>query len=320
MLLTERIRTDARWVSERARHVRMDDGALGSMADSLAEQPEPSWDTEVHFFDGTAKSAAYLLLLDAMNFCFWPSAFAVELHGRRYGDADGYLGLAAALTRAFERGIPLWDPAALREMTFGDFSALFSGDGELPLLRERHRNAMDVANVLLSRYDGAVEGLLDAARDDAPGLAAILARDFSSYDDRRRYEGREIAVFKRAQLFVSDLAGAFGGSGPGDLARLDELTCFADYKLPQLFRSRGVFVYAKPLDAAIRSGEVLPEGSPAEVEIRCSTIVAVEEIRDRLARRGRPLSPRVIDWMLWNESVRPGAVQEPHHRTLTTSY
>ena len=34
----------------------------------------PTWDTRYHFFDGTERTVNWLLLLDALNFCFWAEA------------------------------------------------------------------------------------------------------------------------------------------------------------------------------------------------------------------------------------------------------
>ena len=151
-------------------------------------------------------------------------------------------------------------------------------------------------------------------------LATAVARDFAAYQDARTWAGETVPILKRAQIFVSDLAGAFGSHGFGAISGLDDLTCFADYKLPQLFRSAGAFVYAPDLDRRIRELEIIPADSPAEVEIRGNTIEAIERLKVILTAHGRPLQSREIDWLLWHESLRPGAVTEPHHRTVTTSY
>ena len=55
-----------------------------------------------------------------------------------------------------------------------------------------------------------------------------------------------------------------------------------------------------------------------EVEIRAATIVAVEELRQGLKRRGRNLFTFELDWLLWH--IAQSAKMPPHHRTLTTFY
>lgn len=321
MQLIEQVREEASAVAAASVHVRIDGAALAALAGRLKDAPLPAWDRELHFFDGTEKSVMYTLLLDAVNFCFWPSpGFAVEYGGKRYGDDDGYCALAVALKRAFEEGAPLWDPAFLAGLSEAEFRRILRGDGEIALLDRRLAHARDVGTTLVRSYGGDVRRLLVGAQGSAPALAAELAGGFASYADVRPYRGRVIPILKRAQLFVSDLVGSFGGDGFGALRGADRLTCFADYKLPQLFRSYGVFAYAPALELAIRSLKEIPEGSEEEVEIRCNTIEAVERLRTALAGLGRNVAPREIDWLLWNESVVPGRLTVPHHRTITTSY
>ena len=47
--------------------------ATGLQADAIIRVPTPGpmWDTRYHFFDGTERTVNWLLLLDALNFCFW---------------------------------------------------------------------------------------------------------------------------------------------------------------------------------------------------------------------------------------------------------
>ena len=301
--------------------MRIADGPLLELADRLKSAPVPTWDSELHFFDGTAKSVMYTLLLDAVNFCFWPSPdFRVEHQGKRYGEDDGYPALAVALKRAFEEGMPLWDAQRLRDLTEAEFRHILRGEGEIALFDRRLANARDIGATLLGKYGGDCRVLLESAKGDAPALAAALASDFASYADFRTYRGERFPVLKRAQICVSDLVGAFGGKDLGALGRAWRLTCFADYKLPQLFHSYGVFVYAPALEKAVRGLEEIAEGCEEEVEIRACTIAAVERLQTMLAAGGRALSPREIDWLLWNESVVPGRLTVPHHRTITTSY
>lgn len=321
MTLVEKVRTSAALVAAGARHVRIDDARLAGLADKLRGAQVPAWDRELHFFDGGAKSVLYTLLLDAVNFCFWPSAFETTYKGRTWGREDGYCALSVALKRAFEEDEPALTRAeGLAGLDAETLETVLDCRGDVPLLEERAANARDLGATLLDRYDGEAANVLEAAGGDAVLLAEELAANFRCYDDVRPYRGGSVPIMKRAQLCASDLAGSFGGEGIGRLTNADKLTCFADYKLPQLFHADGVFVYASALDAAVRAGRQLPEGCEEEVEIRECTIEAVERLKVMLAARGRSLSAREIDWLLWNESIVPGRLTVPHHRTLTTSY
>ena len=63
----------------------------------------------------------------------------------------------------------------------------------------------------------------------------------------------------------------------------------------------------------------LEPGEPAEVEIRALTVVAVEQVRERLAERGRRLRSFEIDWMLWELAQGLYPIR-PHHRVRTIYY
>ncbi len=156
----------------------------------------------------------------------------------------------------------------------------------IPLFAERLANTREVGRVLLERYDGQFANALEAAGRDAASLALLLARDFSSFADVALWNGQPVPFLKRAQICVADIHTAFGGKGLGALTDLDQLTAFADYKLPQLLRYQGVMVYAPGLAAQVDAYQEIAAGSAPEIEIRAATIWAVELIRRALAKHG----------------------------------
>ena len=66
--------------------------------------------------------------------------------------------------------------------------------------------------------------------------------------------------FKRAQIFVADVWGAFGGEGLGQFIDIDKLTMFADYIVPAVLRSWKVLEYSPSLATKVDSGQVIPSG------------------------------------------------------------
>lgn len=93
---------------------------------------------------------------------------------------------------------------------------------------------------------------------------------------------------------VADLYGALNerkspvdGTSTPKFTRLDELTMFADYRVPQTLRLVGIFEYSPALTEAIDvREEELPYSSPYEVEIRACTVVAVEMIMKAIRDSG----------------------------------
>lgn len=308
---------------EDARAVRIDpDGverAAGLLAEARLEPPE--WETGLHFQDGTWRTAAWVLVLDALNFCFWSTG--AERWRIAYQDEvyDGYWALVAALRRAVDAGLPLWDGEWLTSASFAELASIFAPADRhgppIPLLESRIANLREVGAGL---QDRSVEELIGDANGSAVALVEDVRKRFPSFDDVVTVDGREARFLKRAQILIGDLHGAFEGEGLGAFTDLHELTAFADYKVPQVLRRFGVLQYAPELERALQARQLIPANSAWELEIRAGTIWACELIRQRLAERGVSLMAMEIDWALWLTGQSLPAGSEPYHRTLTVFY
>lgn len=301
-------------VVDAAGHVRIDHGALQALAARWKTEGlrVPAWDAAIHYQD-----ANYVLLLDALNFCFWADPgqerWEVEYQGQRY---NGYKALSIALRRAVEEGVPLLDAAWLAEVDRDQMASVLRGvQGEIPMMAERVANAREVGQVLSSRWEGRFEKMAEAASGSAVRFVELVVRELSSFRDVAVYRGAEVRLLKRAQILVVDLFGTFDGKGPGALSGLDQLTAFADYKIPQILRTLGILVYSDEMAAKVDHKVLLPAGSEMEVEIRAAMIWAVHELSLAMG-----LSAYELDWFLWNEGQRPVPGEQPYHRTRTVFY
>ena len=324
-------------VVERAGFVRIDPAAVETAADRLAADrtPAPEWDATLHYRDGTWRTAGWVLVLDALNFCFWGLGtddpelrWRVAVDGRLH---QGYWALAAALTRAVAAGYPLWDAAYLARISEEDLRTILRPADrpdatEIPLFPDRRTNLRELGRGLLDRYGDGPEppivNLIRSARGSAARLVQAVAAVFPSFDDVATYPDltEPVRFYKRAQILAADLHGAFGGDDLGRFDDLDTLTAFADYKVPQVLRGLGILTYAPSLAARIAAREVIPAGSPAEIEIRAATIWACELLRRALAAHDRPLRAFEIDWALWTAGQSLPADTPPYHRTPTIFY
>jgi hypothetical protein len=309
-----------------ARLVHLHEPEVQAFAARWANAPWPDQAglDALHFTDGTERTANWILLLDALNFCFWgepgESRWQVEWHGQTL---DGYNALAAALSQAVEEGRPLWDAAYLATLAEADLAAILRpapASPPIPLFAARLANAREVGQALVARYGGQFAHAITAAGGSAVTLAQLLARDFPSFNDVATWRGWEVRFLKRAQICVADLHAAFRGERWGAFADLDELTAFADYKLPQLLRRHGLITYAPELAERVDSYTPLAAGSEPEVEIRAATVWAVELLRRALAARGVVRPASAIDYRLWAESQQPDPQTRPYHRTRTIYY
>jgi len=309
-----------RRVIDAARDVSIDQDAVERLAARLADRgvEAPEWRVWPHWWEDSDRAADYVLVLDALNFCFWGEPrWRVEYEGRVL---DGYWALAACLRHALEADVPLLDPEYLA--SFDEFAAaeLFEGEAEIPLLAERIANLREVGRGLLDA-GGSFAEIVRQANGSGEALVAEVVRRFPSFDDVATYDATEVRLYKRAQILVSDLHGIYGGQSLGAFSDLDRLTAFADYKIPQVLREADILVYTPALADTVDRQQLIPPGDPREVEIRASTVWGCELLRQALERRrpGPPLRAFEVDWLLWSDA-QGRTISRPYHRTRTIFY
>lgn len=306
-------------VVQASRHVRIDHPTVKAIARRLAaaECKRPVWRVPPHWWDDTPRTANYALVLDTLNFCFWGEPrWQVQCQGVTY---DGYWALAAALRRGIEEGWPLLDAAALADTTEEAVARLLRGGSEIPLLRKRLANLREVGRVLFEQFEGSFANAIRSCSGSAQSLVELVVTRFPSFRDVATFSGQEVHFFKRAQILVADLVGAFEGGGLGRFDDLAWLTAFADYKLPQLLRADGVLVYSPELAAHVDSRVELAAGEGREVEIRAATVWAMEMLREELAALGREMPAFELDWLLWS-AAQERQFSQPYHRARTLFY
>jgi hypothetical protein len=105
------------------------------------------------------------------------------------------------------------------------------------------------------------------------------------------YKGRQVFLYKRAQIFAADLWGAFRGHGYGEFKDISSLTIMADYIVPAVLQQLGILKFSPTLASTIEaSGEICP-GTEEEVELRACSIHAVEKMRELISvKSGTPVS------------------------------
>ena len=319
----EEVRDSILYVVERADHVWINPERLTHISKEIyANRPTiPTWDYTLHYFDATERTLYYLFVLDTINFCFWPKQghkrWSIRVGGK---ELSGYYGLAAGLKGAFEKGYPLDDPTWLASLKIEDLEEILSGKGKLQLMEERVMALRELGTFFLDKWAGRPAKFVEACRASAVRLALWLASELPSFADFSYYKGRKILFYKRAQLLAADLYCAFRGKGWGRFLDMEELTAFADYKLPQVLRHMGILQYSPSLAKRIDSRELIPPGSPEEVEIRATTIWAVELLLEELGRLGLKMRAFELDWILWNLGQQDVFRKKPYHLTITRFY
>jgi hypothetical protein len=173
-------------------------------------------------------------------------------------------------------------------------------------------------------FDGQAFNMVKAAEGSTTKLVRLITSHLPHFRDTSVYHGKLIYFYKRAQILVGDLWAAYGKqkdtSQPCCFNDIDQLTMFADYRVPQILRDMKILEYSPHLASTIDSKQIIPWGSEEETEIRALTIVAVDRLQAAVKKNGLDLLAIECDWLLWHRSEQLKDSIAPHHRTLTVYY
>lgn len=314
MMLTLPVLSSTQYVVEHSQHVAIDAPAIQKML--LNGSVHADWYPDLHIADPD-----WIFVLDALNFCFWEERgqpkWGIDYRGQHL---SGYWALAGSLKRAHEEGIPLTNAEFLSTISSKTVEQIFHGTQRIPLFQKRVDHLREVGRILLEKYDGSFVNLLEKSQRSAVALVQEVVANFPCFNDVAAYQGQPVYLYKRAQLLAADLHGAFEGHGHGAFYDLEQLTIFADYKLPQVLRHYHILEYDAHLAALVDNYLPLAPGSPEEIEIRAATIQAVELMRQSFAARHHPILAFKLDWWLWTLGQNDAVRQKPYHRTRTVFY
>ena len=313
----------ARYVTAAAHDVMMSTDKLPDIAARIqARLAAGIDDVDVAFGSaGTLERDVNLILFEtACNFCFWSErdedAWRVDVDGTTVG---GWYGLAACFNSAARSGVPVWDAEWMARLTVERAEPLFAGvNGSIPLIEHRVDNIVEAADFLLRKHRGQALDLLRLCDLSAPRITAAVVRELPSFRDGAWYGGRWVWFLKRAQIFPSDLGQLNARYPDFRMANCDQLTAFADYRLPQVLRHLGALYYSPSLAAVVDNRVLLPAGSIPEIEIRACTI----DVCERLKRYLPEHTSADIDLGLWlmGQDMRADPTLLPHHRTPGQCY
>ncbi|XP_050204873.1 uncharacterized protein LOC126654910 [Mercurialis annua] len=304
----EEVKSSAAWVASHSSHVIVDSAGIERAVENIQEIPRIEWNFEgIHYFDNGPLTVQYLFVLDALNFCFWP-------------DKDlNYDHLASGLKAALQNDNSVFDADRLQKYTGPELRELLKWPRPLPLEDERIRLLHEVGFELERSFGGSAANLVESCGKSAAKLVATITSHFPGFRDHSLYKGHQVFLYKRAQIFVADLYGAFKGRRYGEFNDIGSVTIFADYIVPAVLQQLGVLKYSSTLANMITSDSVIASGSEEEVELRACSIYAVEKMRDLLrVISGKQVLSIELDLWLWAFGVRCPSLQ--HHRTLSIYY
>lgn len=306
-------------VVEQANHVRIDDDAIRRWARTVsADDLRPVHHALPAELPGSRKELANLvLLMDALNFCFWsPDPITTAWRGRTY---HRFEAMFVSLMIAARRDRQWFDPQFWIDAPSQTLRDALCDKGTLLMLDERERIIRETGRTLVDRFEGQFAGAVESVSHKAWPLAVLLMTNFDSFRDVGEYLGRPLYFLKRAQICALDLSIAWETHGHAALAGTEELTAFADYRLPQALRHLEILRLKPDLVDAIDGGREIEKDSEQEIELRSATIHAVERMRRSAADAGVDVPAWQIDWYLWGLS-HGADIAANHHRIRTVNY
>jgi len=310
--------------------VTISEESIETLVSEMQDNPNDiQWDSEGWHYNGSdvedfqlrkERVALYILALDAINFCFWPHPTLQD------GNTLEYDHLAIALKQLAEQSTESGDfffsPQKLSTLTEADIQTALSPHltHYLPNLSERCRLWNELGAGLLESFDGSACTLLNACQGSAPRLVQILIQHFSGFRDESLLtnSGTWLAFYKRAQIAAADLNAALDLQLDG----MEQLTTFADYRVPQLLRHVNVLDYNEELSIAVDNQVELTREQ--EVYVRAATVVAVDRLVQAFNAHNNTENMTAVkmDWHLWQvgECLHQNGKMKPHHRVNTIFY
>lgn len=361
----------------------------------------------------------YLLALDSINFCFWPTKQMEEDNGSccccddegNEGNLLEYHHLALILKAVAElddhphhhnntnnnnnsqeeedgnlivaESSFAFSPVSLSQMTPSKLQDWVNT--YLPQFIPLHQNQLhcyhlsnitqrahllrEVGIQLINSplYHGSLTSIIRSSSKSAvqlvhtiqslfPGFRDHATLTISSNNNNNTNTTTHLPVYfyKRAQIFVADLWGAFGRQSTNhqqlptnnnnnnnnnnniyQFHDINQLTTFPDYRVPQFLRHVGVLQYSLSLATLIDSKHSLKSKSSQEIYIRAATVVAVEQLvqcvqtilmssssQDDNDNGTFNISAVSLDWYLWQMGERMDQLGQlgEHHRVISTFY
>ena len=170
------------------------DEELEQHSELYAPREAPDWDCGYHFFDSSdiETTAQYILVLDALNFCFWPlpdyqyehlagSLKSVLLADRHAFGADKLAALTAEQMSDWLQPSRVKTSAA--DAKSSSSSSAAAATVKIPLVEERARLLREVGRGLKQHFDGKAANLVRAAKGRASTLVELVTAHFPGFRD-----------------------------------------------------------------------------------------------------------------------------------------
>ena len=306
------------------KHLSIDIDSIENTADWLAYEEFPfSKNNQVR--ENPEDFIRATMFMNTLNFAFtdFKTSIKYEINqgSEILSDSEA---MYFQVNQAIDSGNNLIDGNVMATLTLEELATIFTGNIEMPMLKERVEILNDVGQKLVENYEGDWLNFINNGPKklyaNGEGLIERLVKEFPRFDDSSQYRGNKVKFYKLAQLAFWGIHGELSGSNYFKIEDMHSMTAFADYIVPVALNVMKITTYTPELDKKIRDGEMIKRDSEEEIEIRSASIYATAILTEKVNER-RPEDKSIIipqlDYRLWKNYH---ATHHPHHLTYTTMY
>jgi hypothetical protein len=278
----------------------------------------PKWDYSPFYpqLEDFEDMCLFYLIFNSINYCYF------DQDGKKFQDGN-LSGSSLASVRLTEKWDEIKDPQFLRNVDENYLlSELFQAESPISLVKERTAALREVGDFLSKNPEFTFDKLFRRFKQNAYFVSQALPTFLPTWRD---------PFFKRSQLFVGMVYGRFQTHPdlPIQEESLQDLTVFADYRVPQTLIAMGIIEPHARILTRLHSNRFLGSGSRKELELRAATILGADLITDKLRNLvDEDINSLHTDFLLWAaarkiESMPKDLFSKPwpnHHLTITTDY
>ena len=305
-------------------HLSIDLDSIENTADWLAYE-EFSFPKNNQVRENPEDFIRATMFMNTLNFAFTDFKTSIKYEVKRGSEIlSDSEAMYFQVNEAIDSGNNLVDGKIMATLTLEQLANIFSGNIEMPMLKERVEILNDVGQKLVDNYEGDWLNFINNGPKKlyakGEGLIERLVNEFPRFDDSSEYRGNKVKFYKLAQLAFWGIHGELSGSNYFKIEDMHSMTAFADYIVPVALNVMKIITYTPQLDEKIRDGEMIERDSEEEIEIRSASIYATAILTEKVNER-RPENKSIIipqlDYRLWKNYH---ATHHPHHLTYTTMY
>ena len=315
-----RVRTLSETLLKNPRYVTIEDYRVEKVAEILAdtELEIPTWDFRPLYpqVDNFEEMCLFYLIFNSINYCYF------DHDSKKFSDNGRLHGSSLAATRLTEHWEDIKNPEFLANVDENYLLAeLFRAECPISMVKERAYALREVGSFINRNADFTFRKFFQKYKSNAYYVSQAIPTLLPSWED---------AFFKRAQLFVAMVYGRFQHDEIRPFEQgLEDLTVFADYRVPETLIRMGVIVPAASLMTRIHRRERIHSGSRKELELRAASILGADAVMDALnTRKETAINSLHLDYLLWSAGRKVDEAPEglfvqhhiTHHYTMTTDY